>query len=63
MALLAGYLGWALLGATGLTAAVIVVLVFLAFAPRISPRMMLRLAVMPNGRLIRLTAAPEDVAS
>jgi len=44
MALLAGYLGWALLGATGLTAAVIVVLVFLAFAPRISPRMMLRLA-------------------
>ena len=44
MALLAGYLGWALLGGAGLTAAVIVVLFFLAFAPRVSPRMMLRLA-------------------
>jgi len=44
MALLAGYLGWALLGASGLTVAVVVVLFFLAFAPRVSPRTMLRLA-------------------
>jgi heat shock protein HtpX len=44
MALLAGYLGWALLGGNGLFVAVIVVLFFLAFAPRVSPRVMLRLA-------------------
>jgi heat shock protein HtpX len=43
MALLAGYLGWALLGAGGLVAAAVVALLFFAFAPRVSPRVVLRL--------------------
>jgi len=43
MALLAGYLGWALLGAEGLVAAAVVALLFFAFAPQVSPRVVLRL--------------------
>ena len=44
LALLAGYLGWALLGSGGLLTAGVLVLLFLVFVPRVSPRMMLRLA-------------------
>lgn len=44
MALLAGYLGWALLGGDGLVAAAITALLLFALAPRVSPRMLLRLA-------------------
>jgi len=44
MALLAGYLGWALLGADGIVAAALVAVFALAFAPQVSPRMLLRLA-------------------
>jgi heat shock protein HtpX len=42
MALLAGYLGWALLGADGVLAAALVAVFVLAFAPQVSPRMLLR---------------------
>jgi len=42
MALLAGYLGWALLGADGVLAAAVSVVFVLAFAPQVSPRMLLR---------------------
>jgi heat shock protein HtpX len=44
MALLAGYLGWALLGGDGLVAAAVAVLLLFALAPRVSPRMLLRLS-------------------
>jgi len=43
MALLAGYLGWALLGTDGLVAAAIGAVLFFALAPRVSPRMVLRM--------------------
>lgn len=43
MALLAGYLGWALLGTEGLLAAAIAAVLLLALAPRVSPRVVLRL--------------------
>jgi heat shock protein HtpX len=42
MALLAGYLGWALLGADGVLAAAVFAVFVLAFAPQVSPRMLLR---------------------
>jgi len=44
MALLAGYLGWALLGADGIVAAALFAVFALAFAPQASPRMLLRLS-------------------
>jgi heat shock protein HtpX len=43
MALLAAYLGWALLGTGGLVVAVAVIVIVLAYAPRASPGMLLRL--------------------
>jgi heat shock protein HtpX len=43
MALLAGYLGWALLGTGGLLVAAAVIVVVLAYGPRISPGGLLRL--------------------
>jgi heat shock protein HtpX len=43
MALVAGYLGWALLGTGGLIVAAAAIVVVLAYAPRVSPRMLLRL--------------------
>jgi heat shock protein HtpX len=42
MALLAGYLGWALLGTGGLVVAMFVVVLVLAYGPRVSPRLLLR---------------------
>ncbi|MDX1376153.1 MAG: zinc metalloprotease HtpX [Burkholderiales bacterium] len=43
MALLAGYLGWALLGTDGLVAGAVAVVLLLAFGPQVSPRMVLRM--------------------